>query len=281
MIPFFEQPILRLGPLSIHAFGAAVAIGALTGMGIASARFTRHGLSATQGDRLAGWLVVGGILGAHLFSVLLYFPHKLLTDPWLLFRVWEDISSFGAMLGGLVAAFVFLRLRANAIEPAQRLAYLDVAAFAFPFALAIGRAGCALAHDHPGTITSFPLAFSLKTDAARALITDVYRNAGLADALPAASTLATMGFHDLGWYEFLYLSLIVLPMLLTLDRRPRRQGFFLFVFMLMYLPVRFGFDFLRLVDERYVGLTPAQWVAGAGMLALPLFWGRVRVRGTA
>jgi phosphatidylglycerol---prolipoprotein diacylglyceryl transferase len=278
MIPFFPQPVLRLGPLTIHAFGAAVAVSVLAGLAIARPRFERAHLSVALGERFATWLIVGGIIGAHLFSVLFYFPEKLARDPLLLFRIWEDISSFGAMLGGLTAAALFLSRRAHAIDPSLRWKYLDVAAFSFPFSLMIGRVGCALAHDHPGTVTTFPLAISLRTDAARALIANVYGGSGLADVLPPDATLATMGFHDLGVYEMLYLLVFVLPVMVLLDRRPRHPGFFLFAFLLMYLPVRFGLDFLRLVDERYIGLTPAQWVAGAGFLALPLLWTHTRRR---
>jgi hypothetical protein len=40
-------------------------------------------------------------------------------------------------------------------------------------------------------------------------------------------------------------------------------------FAALYLPVRFGFDMLRVADVRYAGLTPAQWVAALIMAALP------------
>ena len=35
---------------------------------------------------------------------LLYFPDKVLRDPWILLRVWDDISSFGGILGGIAGA---------------------------------------------------------------------------------------------------------------------------------------------------------------------------------
>ena len=138
-------------------------------------------------------------------------------------------------------------------------------AFVFPAALAIGRFGCALAHDHPGTVTTFPLAISLKTDAALDYLGGVYRAAGL--ALPQAAP--TMGFHDLGLYEFLFLALAVVPLFVKWNRRRRPAGFYLVAFAALYLPVRFALDMLRVADVRYVGLTPAQWVAALIMAALP------------
>jgi phosphatidylglycerol---prolipoprotein diacylglyceryl transferase len=265
MLPYFEQPVWQIGPLTIHAFGVAVAIAAWFGLAAFQWRAVRLGLDPILGQRLGGWMLVGGIVGAHLFSVLLYFPHKLHDDPWLILRVWEDISSFGGLLGGLAAALLFFAKHTPEKDWSSRLAYLDAIAFVFPAALAIGRVGCALAHDHPGTVTTFPLAISLETDAALDYLQNIYRAAGL--ALPQAAP--AMGFHDLGLYEFLFLSLVVVPVFIRWDRRWRPPGFYLAAFAALYLPVRFGFDMLRVADERYVGLTPAQWVAALVLAVLP------------
>jgi phosphatidylglycerol---prolipoprotein diacylglyceryl transferase len=265
MLPYFEQPVWQVGPLSIHAFGVAVAIAAWLGLTLAQHRFDRLGLDPQLGQRLGGWMLVGGIIGAHFFSVLFYFPRELRTDPWLILRLWEDISSFGGLLGGLIGAQLFLHLRARDTDSRTTLAYLDAIAYVFPVSLAIGRFGCALAHDHPGTVTTFPLAISLRTEAAIGYLSGVYRTAGL--ALPPNAR--AMGFHDLGLYEFLFLVLIVIPAFVKWNRRPRPVGFFLVAFAWLYLPVRFGLDMLRVGDERYAGLTPAQWVSALTMAALP------------
>lgn len=187
MVPYFEQPSVRIGPLTIHPFGVILA---------------------------------------------------------------------AAVLAGLV--------------------YLDVVAFVFPIALMVGRLACTVAHDHPGAITSFPLAVSLESAEAQEYITGVYADAGRLAELPAAPALARLGFHDLGWYEFLYLAVIVVPAVLFLDRRPRRPGFFLAAFFALYLPVRFLLDFLRVADARFAGLTPAQWLALAALLVSPLIVARNR-----
>ena len=266
MFPYFEQPAWRFGPLTIYAFGIAVAVAMLVGLAIGRRRFDRLGLDPVIGQRLGGWMIGGGILGAHLFSVLFYFPHKLRDDPLLLIRVWEDISSFGGILGGVAGALVFFATRARQLERGMKLAYLDAAAFAFPAALAIGRLGCALAHDHPGGVTSFPLAISLESEAAREYVRGVYDNAGLAFPQGAAA----MGFHDLGLYELLFLAVVIVPLFALWSRRSRPTGFYLVAFAMLYAPVRFCLDMLRLGDTRYLSLTPAQWVAALVLAALPL-----------
>ena len=221
-VPYLEQPSFSIGPLTIHAFGVIVAVAVYAGLVIGGRRFTRLGLDRALGERLAWWVVVGGFLGAHLFSVLFYFPEKVADNPLVLFKLWEDISSFGSILGGGLGVWLFFRIRAPNIEAPTRWAYLDVAAFVFPISLMIGRLACTIAHDHPGTVTDFPLAVSLESERAREFISRVYADAGRLAELPAPATLARLGFHDLGWYEFLYLALVVVPLMLLLDRRERR-----------------------------------------------------------
>lgn len=122
--------------------------------------------------------------------------------------------------------------------------YLDAIALVFPVSLAIGRIGCALAHDHPGRVTTFPLGFSLENPAALAYMRDVYSTVGL--MLPDAAS--SMGFHDLDLYELLYLALVVIPLFGFWSRRDRPTGFYLTAFAALYLPVRFCLDMLRVAD---------------------------------
>ena len=269
MIPFVEQPSVRVGPLTIHAFGALVAAALMIGLVIGDRRFTKLGLNRALGERLAWWAVIGGLLGAHVFSVLFYFPREVAHNPLILFRFWEDISSFGSMLGGILGVWLFLRRHARRLDTLARCAYLDVAAFVFPISLAIGRIACSLAHDHPGTITSFPLSISLASAEAQRYIVGVYRDAGRLSELPPPAVLAHLGFNDLGWYELLYLTFILVPIVLVLDRKRRTPGIFLLTFILLYMPVRFGLDFLRIADARYLGLTPGQWIALVALGSVP------------
>jgi phosphatidylglycerol:prolipoprotein diacylglycerol transferase len=277
MIPYIEQPSLSLGPVTLHAFGVIVATSAITGDFLYRRRLVHLGLDIAIGMSLGWWALVTGFVAAHLFSLIFYFPEQLARNPWALFKIWENVSSFGGMLGGAVGAALFLGLRGDVLTTRERWAYLDAAAFVLPFAWAIGRIACSLAHDHPGTITSFPLAISLESARAQAYIASVYAEAGR--ALP---TGAPLGFHDLGWYEFLYLSVFVAPLFLWLDRRTtsshRRPGFWIAMFTFAYAPMRLVLDTLRVVDKRYFGLTPGQYAAAVLLLAGVIVW---RVGGNA
>ncbi|HJX74027.1 MAG TPA: prolipoprotein diacylglyceryl transferase family protein, partial [Candidatus Deferrimicrobiaceae bacterium] len=61
-----------------------------------------------------------------------------------------------------------------------------------------------------------------------------------------------------------YTLLVLCPAFLVLDRKPRPTGFYPLAFLLLYMPVRFFLDFLRISDARYGGLTFGQYAAIAG-----------------
>lgn len=275
MIPYIQQPSISIGPLKLQAFGAILMTAVLVGEALYRRRLRAEHLDEPTGMGMAWYIMVAGFVGAHLFSVIFYFPEKVEQNPLFLFKIWEDVSSFGGMLGGAIGAVVYLRLRGKSLSTTVKWAYLDSVAFVAPFGWAIGRIACSLAHDHPGTLTRFPLAISLATPRARAYITSVYEGAGL--SLPPVDQLATMGFHDLGWYEFLYLTFIVVPLFLWLDRRKpawlTRPGGWVVLFTVVYAPMRLALDTLRVADARYSGFTPGQYAAalllvGAAILAI-------------
>jgi len=272
MFPYFPQPEYHLfGPVTIHAFGAIVALAVIVGWRMVLARARRKGLDPERFEDLLLYVILSGFVVAHLYSVLAYFPREVMKDPLLLLKFWEDISSFGGFAGGVLGLWLFFRFKARDLDAAARLFYMDVIAYVFPFAWAIGRAACSVAHDHPGTVTTFPLGISLKSPEAQAYIAFFYREAGRLTELPPPAVLSRMAFHDLGWYEFLYMSCLMVPAFLVLDRKPRPPGFFLIAFPLLYVPVRFFLDFLRISDARYFGLTPAQYAGIAVFLAAIYF----------
>lgn len=276
MIPYFHQPEVHLfGQVSIHAFEVLVVLALILGWQMTLARCRRMGLDTEVGNHLLVYVILCGFITAHLYSVLTYYPGEILRNPVILLKFWEDISSFGGIFGGMFGLWLYFRVKGKRVNAENRLRYLDAIAYVFPFAWVIGRLACTLAHDHPGTVTKFPLGISLATRASRTYIRYFYMVEDRLSELPDMEQLSWMGFHDLGWYEFLFTALIIVPVFLVLNRKPRQPGFFLITFLLLYVPGRFLLDFLRLADARYAGLTPAQY-AGAVMFFVALYF---RVRG--
>jgi phosphatidylglycerol:prolipoprotein diacylglycerol transferase len=245
MIPYFTQPSLSLGPISIHAFGVLVALGILGGMRLIRRRATALGMDAVLAERLTMWVLMGGFAGAHLFDRLVYFPADTLAHPLSLLRFWDGLSSFGGFLGSIVAAAIFVH-RAH-LGP-QKWPYLDLIAYALPTGWFFGRTGCFLAFDHPGFETSFFLAQRYSDGVVR---------------------------HNLGLDEALFtLPLALLFLWQGRGTRVRSPGFFAGLLAVLYAPVRFLLDYLRFDDVRYWHFTPGQYSAAAllvvGVLILGL-----------
>jgi phosphatidylglycerol:prolipoprotein diacylglycerol transferase len=241
MIPYFQQPSLPLGPVSIHAFGVLVAIGILLGIRLIRRRAVATGLDAAQAERMTMRVVIGAFLISHIFDRLTYFPRETLENPLTLLKFYDGISSFGGFLGATLMTLFYIRRWS---DPVERWRYMDLIAYALPTGWFFGRMGCFVAYDHPGRETTFFLGQQYSDHVVR---------------------------HNLGLYEALF----TLPLALAylwLGRRGRqlRPGLLVALLPIVYAPVRFLFDVLRTGDARYFGLTPGQYSA-IGFLILGIF----------
>lgn len=241
MIPYFDQPRISIGPIAIHGFGVLVAIAVLVGAAIIRRRAKREDLDPAVAQKLTTWILVGGFAGAHLVDRVVYVPAETLADPVSILRFWEGLSSFGGFLGAIVAIALFRRR--HRLEALWR--YLDVVAYAFPFGWIIGRLGCFVAYDHPGSPTEIFIGQEYLDGVVR---------------------------HNLGLEEALY-TVVIASVFAVLGRWRRAPGFFTWWLAVLYAPFRFALDFLRKIDVRYLGLTPGQYgsvvviVAGAFLVA--------------
>lgn len=212
-------------PIAVQPFGVLVATGVWVGAYLTLRQTRRLGLDEQKMTSLITWVVGMGFVLGHVLDVVFYLPDQLARDPWLLFRLWEGLSSFGGFVGGVVGALIWWQRSGERLLP-----YADVIASSLPVGWAFGRAGCSVAHDHPGR----------------------FSDAWFAVQYPEG------GRFDLGLYEFV-LMLPIVAAFLALRRRPRPWGFYLAALSLAYAPMRFALDFLRTEDARYGALTPAQW----------------------
>ncbi len=226
-----EFPLLRWGPLQLTSFGPLVALDLLFAFYLVRRWCLRFDL---DWEALAGglvWIAGLGLYISHLVSIAFYFPEEL-TDLVALLDFRTRISSFGGIYGGALVAILYLRRQGLEVWR-----YADALAYGFVGGYVFGRAGCFSVHDHPGRATDFLLGVE---------IGGVRR-------------------HDLGFYEmWLMLALLLAITWLARRRRPAAGTVVAFAATL-YAPVRFLFDFLRIEDPTYAGLTPGQW------MAIPLF----------
>ena len=239
MIPYFNGHLFDIGSIPIHLFGVLVAIGVIVGDRIVVAEGKKRGLEEQDVRFLNARIVIAGFIMAHLVSVIFYFPERIKEHPSVLLNVWSGLSSFGGFLGAFLAFLYYTKK-----EKIPRLAYADSVALGLSVGWIFGRTGCFTAHDHPGRHTSFFLSVNYPG--------------------PGGPR------HDLGLDELLF-TIVMTVILFRYAKKPRPAGHVIGLAAMMYAPVRFGLDFLRatdvaLPDQRYAGLTPAQWACLATMV---------------
>lgn len=242
MIPYIEIPSIKLGPIEIYAFGILVMIAILVGNRVVRSRSAGFGVEAGSAQKAVLWVVIGGFLGAHLFDVFVYHPARLAADPLLIIKLNIGLSSFGGFLGGFAGALLFAKR--HGVKLAD---LMDLLSLGFIAGWPIGRLGCTLAHDHPGSYSDFFLAV----------------------AYPGGAR------HDLGFYEFLF-ALVILILFEMLRRKKLPKGSLFLMLVIVYTPVRFFLDFLRIDDVRYLSLTPAQFASIIFFVAALLLFIRLR-----
>jgi phosphatidylglycerol:prolipoprotein diacylglycerol transferase len=254
MIPYFNGHLFDIAGVSIYMFGVLVALGVVIGDRVVVSEGKRYDLDPQDVRFLNARIVIGGFIVAHLVSVIFYFPERLKEHPMVLFNPWAGLSSFGGFLGALVAFLYYTNK-----EKIPRLPYADAVAPGLAVGWIFGRTGCFTAHDHPGRLTSFFLSVNYPGDGNH----------------PGGPR------HDLGLDELLF-TIVMTAILFWYRRKPRPPGHVIALLALMYAPVRFGLDFLRATDygrpdERYAGMTPAQWACVATFaLAVKLMASRRR-----
>jgi phosphatidylglycerol:prolipoprotein diacylglycerol transferase len=249
VIPYFTLPSLHLGPLTIEPFGILAAIGIWTAAVLMARAARKQGLPDEPLRDFATWGVVGGLLGGHFVHLFLYHPEELTQKGWLqILRVWDGQSSFGGLMGGILAAAYYFRHKGI---PFSR--YADALALGVAPGWGVARLGCFVVHDHPGQLTNFPLAVMFPGGAR----------------------------HDLGLYDAIALFAIT-ALLYSVRDLPPLKGKLLGLLALLYGVQRFLTDFLRASDTpyhdaRYFGLTPAQY----GCVALVIYGLYVLTRAAA
>lgn len=223
MIPYFQYTTIHIGPIPIQVWGLMVSLGILAGAWAASKMAKRRGQDPKLIWDLSFWVIVGAFLFAKLFMIF--------YDPTTIFST-SGFSIIGGFIGASLFGIIYLRKKHVDVY-----AYADTAIFGLPLGLFIGRIGCFLIHDHPGTLSDSILAVKFP-DGAR---------------LDHGLLLSLNG-------------LAMFLVFLWLAKKKAQTGTYLIVFLIWYGVVRFFLDFLRatdgpIVDARYFSLTPAQYAA--------------------
>lgn len=224
---------MHIGPIPIHPFGVLVATGILAGRALTLYRAKQAGIRREDMDDAILYTLLSAFFFAHFVEAVFYHPEHIAQQGFIyLLKVWKGMSSFGGFVGGIIGFYVYVYTK----KVRSPLRYAECILQGLVLGWVFGRLGCTIVFDHPGEFSNFFLAFQQ----------------------PAGAR------HNLGFYEFLFTGLILLPTTLLLHRLNAKPGSYAAAVLILYTPVRFFLDFLRLGadqkgDVRYLGLTPGQY----------------------
>ena len=256
MIDLTPSPIaFSIGPLAVHWYGIAYALGLAAAYLVISREARWRGLDV--GLLPNGMIVVAiaALIGGRLYHVI---------DQWQLYRddllrivlpPYSGLGVYGGIIAGVAVAYGYARWKRQPF-----LAWADAVAPGLFVMQAIARWGNFFNQELYGSPTNLPWGIAIQCQ---------YRTQGY-ECPPGSDPLATLGqhFHPMFLYESLS-GLIGAIVLIWIARRfagRLRTGDLLLVFFVWYGAVRFVMESLKADNWRIFGVPTAQIVAAITVL---------------
>ena len=141
-----------IGPLTIHWYGIMVALAVVTLVLWVWYFLRKVGIKTEDVMGAALWAIPMGIIVSRLIHVIDKYDHYF-HNPGDILGL-QGLTIYGAILGGLLGAWIYSRLRRASFAPLA-----DLGAPGILLAQAIGRVGCIINGCCYGTATSLPWGF--------------------------------------------------------------------------------------------------------------------------
>jgi phosphatidylglycerol:prolipoprotein diacylglycerol transferase len=246
--------LFKIGPLTVHSFGALMAIGFFVAASISAGEYRRRGGDAEQMWNLLLYVFLGGLAGSKILSLFNDVP-AFLADPIQQFVSGSGFVWYGGLIGGFLTAWILHR-RYRIPFPT----ILECTALGLPIGQAIGRLGCHIAGDGDwGIVTDLPWGVA-------------YTNAVVGWDHPPGVTVHPTPLYEAAAYT------LVFAVLYRLRKRDYPAPSLFAMYLIGASSARFLVEFIRINPKIAFGLTQAQLIAivlvvvGVAMLA------RVRAR---
>lgn len=217
--------LFSIGPLTVHGYGAMIAIGALSAILIAAYRTKKNGLDGDLTFDTAVFGLIAGLIGAKLTFVLSNFK-DFIKDPL------DVLSDEGfVVIGGLIIGMAvgYLKLKKAKVKVSE---YLDIIIPEIAFAQSFGRIGCFLAGCCYGAKTDSFIGVEFPIDSL---------------APYGISLLPTQLFSAAG-------DMLIFAILLIIGRRMHANGTIAGAYLVLYGIGRFIIEFFRGDLRTHVGL---------------------------
>lgn len=146
-----KNELFTIGPFTIYGYGLMIAIGIMAAYLVGEYRAKKKGLNPDYIFYYVIWCVIGGFLG----SKLLYFItdiKNIIKDPSILLSLSDGWVVYGGIIGGIVSAIIYSKLK-----KINFLAYFDLLIPSVALAQGFGRIGCQFAGCCYGHETHSPI----------------------------------------------------------------------------------------------------------------------------
>ena len=233
------HPILfKLGPLTIHTYGLAIALAFLSGTALSTNLAKREGENPQLLYDLIFYLMLAAIIGSRLLYVLINYKYYL-DDPLRAVKIWEGgLVFYGGLLAAAGTGIWFMRRHQMPTWPTA-----DLLAPGIALGQAIGRIGCLMA----GCCYGRP--------------TDAFWGITFAD--PNCLAPVGISLHPTQIYSSLE-SLIIFGILMWLGKYRSFKGQIFCSYIALYSVTRFIIEFFR-GDERG-GIAIETWVLSTSQI---------------
>ena len=231
---------LKFGNIEIRYYGLIWLFSFFISLGFLNFLAKRKKIKINKEEifELVFYILLGGILGARLFYVLVYNFGFYLVHPWEAVAIWHGgLSIHGGLLGGLLSGLIYCRRR-----KIDFFALADVFVIPLAFCLCLGRIGNFINGELYGRISSLPWAVKFPG-------VDGFR-------------------HPSQLYESLK-NLIIFAVLWNLNKKRLRKGTAFFLFITLYSLFRFLVEFFRQPDPQ-LGFVLGNLTMGQ-LISIPFF----------
>lgn len=260
----FELPewLPFLGGQAVTSFGVFMLLAFLTAGYVARAEMRRIGEDPEKAWDLVFMAVVGGIVGAKLYYVLLNWE-RLLADPLGMILSRGGLVWYGGFL--LATALVVWEIRRQKL-PLRRMA--DVAAPAIALAYAVGRMGCFLVGDDWGRPTGSWVGVRFPRGSPPTTVEVIEREFGITvDPELVERYGQVVPVHPTQLYE-VGMSTLIFFVLWRLRRHEHAPGWLFMLWLLLAGIERFIVEFFRAKDDRFLGPFTLAQAISLGLVAV-------------
>ena len=258
-----------IGGAPITSFGPLVVLSFLVGGTVLRSEMKRTGHDPDRALDLVFMAVLGGVIGAKTYYVLLNFE-ALLADPFSTIFSRAGAVWYGGFAGALLLIVFEIKRRGL---PLGQMA--DLCAPALAIGYAVGRMGCFLVGDDYGRPTGSWVGIPFPNGSPPTSVESLQRNFGVrVDPALVERFGQIVPVHPTQLYEVAMASLIFL-VLWRLRVHKHGAGWLWWLCLTLLSVERFLVEFVRVKDDRFFGpLTLAQGIAI--ILALVGLWGMRR-----